>query len=416
MPNTEFSVYDEHGRRLKLNAAASSSSSNRRYSVLLDEGQSSDTALTGSDGIIRLTLPKRTDRTHVYTIHQQIPEGYIGAGETASFRVTVDADGAFSTDHVTGPEGFGSVTALQGDAGNTYGAKVVNQSRLMDVVVTKSWSDNTEPEDHVKLTLTRTAAEAKGSREKDAQAEPAAVKTFTLTKDEQWEKRFPDMPVMSGNRRLSYSLEEDCIGDDAKGTAAYDDWEQTLTADDSDPDELILKLRNEHADDIAVTIHKIDGSTGDPLKDVVFRVYKKPNGAKGSAKTTFKGVTYRTSEPVDVVTSADGLAELVLRTNHVYYVEEYAAPLEYVILGVFMELSVDEEGHVTIVRDTEDPSSVVAGAENRMITVRNDRHSAPAPTNYDSPEMPYVFIALLALFLLAVALLAHRHYVRKERT
>ena len=50
--------------------------------------------------------------------------------------------------------------------------------------------------------------------------------------------------------------------------------------------------------------------SGEPVKDVVFRVYKKTNGTSGSAKTNFKGVTYRTSEPVDVVTSAEGLAEL----------------------------------------------------------------------------------------------------------
>ena len=414
MPNTEFSVYDENGRRLKLNAAGSSSS-NRRYSVLLDEGQSSDTALTGSDGIIRLTLPKRTDRAHVYTIRQQIPEGYIGAGETDSFQVTVDADGAFSIDKVTGPEGFGSVTALQGDAGNTYGAKVVNQSRLMDIVVTKSWSDNIEPENHVKLTLTRTFKNTKGSGEKDAQAESTPVKTFTITKEENWEKRFPDMPIMSGNRLLSYSLEEDCIGDDAKETAAYEDWEQVLSVDDTNPDELILNLKNEHADDIAVTLHKKDSSTGEPVKDVVFRVYKKTNGTSGSTKTNFKGVTYRTSEPVDVVTSAEGLAELMLRTNHVYYVEEFAAPLEYKKLGVFMELSVDGEGKVTLVRDVENSELVVSNSDNRYITVLNERHNSPAPTNYDSPTMPYIFIALLAIFLLAVGFLAHRHYVRKER-
>ena len=416
MPNVVFSVFDENGQQLKLNAAVNSSAQNRRYSVLLDEGGSSDNALTGTDGIIRLTLPQKTDRTHTYTIRQTVPEGYIGAGATVEFNVAVDTNGNFTVKDVSGPKDFGSVTPLKGDTENTYGAKVVNASEKTEVVVTKSWQKGIDPEHSVGMDLTRTVgetADAQGASQDasedqhsdNMQTLSGTVESIVLTADDNWTKTIRDLPLMSGNKPVTYSVKETRIGDDMEDSPAYDDWSQTLTVDDSNAHRIKFDLLNEHKPDITVTLHKINSVTNESLKNVVFRVYKKVDstydGQPDGSTVTFKGVTCRTAAPVDVTTSDMGMAELTLRTNHTYYVEEFSAPNGYKGLGVFMELTVDGKGEVTVVRDTEDPTAVICSAGNRRITVKNDPVEVPAaPTNYAPIIIPFVCIALAALLLL----------------
>lgn len=421
MPNVAFSVFDENGEQLKLNAAANSSAHNRRYSVLLDEGKSSNTVLTGTDGVIRLTLPQKTDRTHTYTIRQTIPDGHIGAGAVAEFSVAVDVNGIFTVKDASGPKDFGSVTALKGDSENTYGAKVINASEKTDVVVTKSWQDGLAPEDSVGIDLIRTVGDLSGTdaqgasedqKSDDMRTLSGTVESIMLTADEQWMKTIRKLPLMSGNKPVSYSVRETRIGDDIEGSAAYDDWTQTISADDSDAHKISLRLLNEHAQDITVTLHKIDSSTDASLKDAVFRVYKRTDSAydgqpEGST-VTFKGVTCRTAAPVDITTSDIGLADLTLRTNHTYYVEEFSAPNGYESLGVFMELTVDGNGEVSVAHDTKDASYVVCSAGNRRITVKNDPLSAPPPNNYAPIIIPFLCIALAALLLLGVRWLRRR--------
>ena len=408
MPNVEFSVFDENGQQLKLNAAVNSSAQNRRYSVLLDEGGSSDSALTGTDGIIRLTLPQKTDRTHIYTIRQTVPEGYIGSGAAAEFNVAVDTNGNFTVKDVSGPKDFGSVTPLKSDTENTYGAKVINASEKTEVVVTKSWQKGLAPEHSVGIDLTCTVgnpADAQNASEK----QHSTVESISLTADDHWQKTIRDLPLMRGNKPVTYSVKETRIGDDLEDSAAYDDWTQTLTADDSDAHSIKFDLLNEHAQDITVTLHKIDSVTSESLENVVFRIYKKTDSTyddqPDDSTVTFKGVTCRTAAPVDITTSDIGLAELTLRTNHTYYVEEFSAPNGYKGLGVFMELTVDGKGEVTVIHDTEDPTAVVCSAGNRRITVKNDPVSTPpAPTNYAPIIIPFVFIAFAALLLLGARL------------
>jgi|GEM_PF-4883558 len=265
MPNVSFQVYEidpdtGNATLLGLSRREGAATDDGHYTVLYENGSSSTTGETGSDGNLYLSLQKPTedDEWLRYRVDEIVPPGYLVSETnpvTPTFTVEINNKGEFRMVGDPIPPESGSITPISladpSGAGTPLltGVVILNEPvRLIDVTVQKSWADGSTPEASVEIRLTGTIS---GTTLVD--------ETVKLSAANSWKYSWTDLPLVSANRLVDYEVTETEIGNNEEGTAGYYAWIPTYAPEEYyDKDMTYLGNQNTIANEDIYKVRKID--------------------------------------------------------------------------------------------------------------------------------------------------------------
>ncbi|MCR5089925.1 MAG: prealbumin-like fold domain-containing protein, partial [Oscillospiraceae bacterium] len=386
MPGVKFSVYEikEDGTEEPVKLTRKWNAAEGRYN--LQVYYSGDNAIegdpqTGEDGCIYLRLaapnPEETQKK-VFKIVEQVPDGYLRGAEAPCAVVTVDTEGNFSMGEMVQPAGeYGKMQVLKkgvpgagDDEAIVSGLTIYNQPRPVSIAVGKSW-DSVNPQNSVTLRLSGMSGTKEVISDEvvlTAENTVASENKTAFDPAGEWITRWTDpFPMMVGNVRVSYRVEETKIGAYAAGSASFSNWTQGYsracyegnTEVDADSsfsyDSIALDVVNSDRvkDFIKTTVFKTDGSGNKYLSGAVFEIYTERASSKSKIefKEEYKYVVSAGKIEFTPQNMKSGI-DLNLEFGKTYYLKETTTPAGCVPKqNGSIRISVDPEGQVSFAFD-----------------------------------------------------------------
>ncbi|MCR5743878.1 MAG: prealbumin-like fold domain-containing protein [Lachnospiraceae bacterium] len=382
MPGVRFSVYeimdDDSLRLLTVSKKSAANINDGRYTVLYDNGNTSDVVITGTDGNIYLSLPipQGVGNVYRYKFIEQVPNGYREGSVTPSFVVTVDEGGGFTvSDMVYDSKTSGMSTVSVGDPGqtpvSTVGITVYNEPiRIVSITAEKVWE--CAPEESVTFVLEGTACGRTYVSETIVLKADGAYDVDGIQKGvTPWSYTWYGKPLVIGNEAVKYTVTETYIGDHLNDSEAFKYWlpknfapvyrdENGVQLENDGADVAaadVYKVRQIHfaiendrqkSSVVTIRVNKISAFDGTFLPGAKFEVYRQD--ASSSDTITFRGETIYVKDR-GYVSTVDGL-NLKFERGKTYYLKEIYTPSEYVRVEGMFKVSVGNDGVVTL--ETED--------------------------------------------------------------
>ena len=262
MPNVAFKVFDiTKGTAQEVQLTRKWNASTGRYNLQdYDPNGTPITGdpMTGADGCIylRLAAPNAegADQNRIFKIVEQVPNGYLTDAEQPYVIVTVDNRGLFEiSEKMHKPVGdHGKIEVLRtGVPGEdeedalVNGVTIYNQPKPVAIAVGKQW-DSLNEQDSVTLNLTATVGGKTSTLSTVVLDEKNAVDSGNMDETEPeiednthpegeyntdpdgvWVYRWPEaFPMMVGNVKVIYKVNETKIGAYSSGSAAFNNWKQ----------------------------------------------------------------------------------------------------------------------------------------------------------------------------------------------
>lgn len=417
MPNVGFRIYNiTYGYGSKELVKSSERWDGKRgwYTVdLYSEQGTEEIVYTGSDGSLYLTMkkpdstgPLQSAENYVYLVEEVVPEGYRSRADNTppSFEIRVDKQGNFTVDEekLVHPKD-GTITPLvsgrpggNGSGTSVTGVTITNRPKPVTVSAVKSWKGELR-EESVTFRLTGTTESGGSVDEETAVLNAGHAAEKAGDEDERWIYTWTDggkakeFPMMLGNERVRYAVEETHIGPYSQSSDLFGNWTQTYLTRyrDKSGAELAegassyeyasveLEVRNtERGKDVLTKLRKADAAGTDLTNDESFRFSLYVEDNDSTETVPFRGE----QKKVDLVGCKKGSDwyELSLIYGETYYLFEDAPPNGYQKKEGALRLAVGADGTIAVSADETAENAWKADGPEKDFDLREEENRREA--------------------------------------
>lgn len=395
MPGVDFTFYDvtDPDDPVQVYMQQKTYGKDGTYSLMYESGETVDVATTGSDGNIYLSIPKQSEGTErQFKVVETVPDGYQEGDEAPSFEFSVDGDGNFSeigTSYVKPGGDYSYIKpyylvepGASDGSGVFTGVTVGNMPEVISIDVSKVWLGSRR-EDTVAMKL---------SGKTDGTTRITDEQTFTASSSETTAGTYEwsGMPLMLGNVKVDYSIEETMIGSYTSTSATFrNNWQQTYNTtyldengasvdDGTDVRQIRFIVYNDDLKDyVRLYLKKTDNlSTSNLVAGAAFKIYMYDSSS--SETINYNGTAVKVTKMTTLTSSKKAKA---VSWNYIYdsyyYLKETETPTGFESNDGWIRIHVDSSGNVELAAesswDDEDLDVEMISAREGYLIIQNTR-------------------------------------------